>query len=82
MPTDRWVNAPEYLSERESTSLVMLDADDMAHEVRGWRAGGVVQYFADCGLAHDARGTPLALAGGSQDVTCMTCIVRGARAGV
>lgn len=81
MTTDRWVNWPEYLSERDSTSLVLLDAHGVAHEVRGWRSAGIVRYFADCGLPHDIRGSPLRPAGDAQAVTCMTCIVHGARVG-
>jgi len=79
MTTDRWVNSPEYLSEYDRDASPMADPSGVVHAARTWRAGDVIRRHADCGIEHGPRGSTLTPVVASRDVTCMTCIVYGAR---
>lgn len=79
MTTDRGVNAPAHLSTYDRLTWPMTDPQGIVHAGRTWRAGDVIRHHANCGVEHGPRGSTLTPLLAGRDVTCMTCIVRGAR---
>jgi hypothetical protein len=74
-----WITSSEYLTQYNARMSLAIDRMGITHAVRVWRSEPAeVRWYADCEVQHGCDGLTLVSASSDCDVTCMSCIARGA----